>query len=627
MHVSVAVFTMMTFWLLTRRRKTSTKQQSLGTGQQVPAGPPLSSKDQAGKLAQCLDEFESSSRKALRPRCSVPTSEFSDAIDMAVKFVRAICEGVAGFDPDVQLMQGNTGDIELQVRVRIPLYGEFPTRSRVPYSIGVGTEPGLRFRLSTRPPAGSCPFECKCHARCFGPSSNFSAGGPSWAELGVRFPNGQQRSFDGAFQAGSHSLTDIQGIRIVALPGNRVADRDVVGAAVVVVEKLKPGTTSDGALIEEAHAKGARCVIKVGGGGSLIYRVADPISIPCIALTLDDGTELLNALAQCEHRGHSTIANLTEHDRREGLKQERWGSGNSVFVHMQGLQLLTLDHQDQTLSSLVSASRPGRVATYEEYYSYFEENKNRKDELSLARSKFRRIFESVWSQLRRVGITGNPAQMGKLLALAGQRGCFNMDYIRFFPAKKRSGTSCAVLISDAHPDTGIAAFEGMNLCETQTRDLQAWGAHEAMYIATMGEFTRLIDFMAPSLWNFVKCANHEFFGWEADASKVVKLFTACTGPVGPVPSVDWQREDPTWRITDERNRLGFVTQTQGRVLWNEVGASSSTAAASRKQNGNTGFSRRRHGDKQATGDLEPTRGTASASRRFATLCNSICGSR
>ena len=60
-----------------------------------------------------------------------------------------------------------------------------------------------------------------------------------------------------------------------------------------------------------------------------------------------------------------------------------------------------------------------------------------------------------------------------------------------------------------------------------------------------------------------------FFGcwivvtWKADASKIRKLFTACTGPVGAIPREAWKRMDPTWRIVDERNAIGIVVRTQG----------------------------------------------------------------
>ena len=50
---------------------------------------------------------------------------------------------------------------------------------------------------------------------------------------------------------------------------------------------------------------------------------------------------------------------------------------------------------------------------------------------------------------------------------------------------------------------------------------------------------------------------------KADASKIRKLFTACTGPVGAIPREAWKRMDPTWRIVDERNAIGIVVRTQG----------------------------------------------------------------
>ena len=92
--------------------------------------------------------------------------------------------------------------------------------------------------------------------------------------------------------------------------------------------------------------------------------------------------------------------------------------------------------------------------------------------------------------------------------------------------------------------------------------------------------------MAPSLWNFVKCINGEFFGWEADASKVRKLFSPCSGPVGPVPWEQWKQLDPTWRIVDERNALGMVVRTQGRLLWSK---GATVAAKPREQRTQSGF--------------------------------------
>merc|ERR1712187_464958 len=107
--------------------------------------------------------------------------------------------------------------------------------------------------------------------------------------------------------------------------------------------------------------------------------------------------------------------------------------------------------------------------------------------------------------------------------------------------------------------------------------VQAWIAHEAVYLALMGSFTRLIEFMAPSLWNFIKCVNGEYFGWEADSAKIIKLFTACTGDFGPRPKEAWMRNDPTWCIGDEKNVIGIVTKSQWRVLLSDEGAAQVSA--------------------------------------------------
>lgn len=52
--------------------------------------------------------------------------------------------------------------------------------------------------------------------------------------------------------------------------------------------------------------------------------------------------------------------------------------------------------------------------------------------------------------------------------------------------------------------------------------------------------------------------------------KIRKLFTACTGPVGPVPRELLKQQDPTWRIVDERNAIGLQVRSQGRLLWREA---------------------------------------------------------
>ena len=49
----------------------------------------------------------------------------------------------------------------------------------------------------------------------------------------------------------------------------------------VLAEKHKPGTMSDGQLLRTAARAGACAVIKIGGGGAMLYSVPDPSEIPC----------------------------------------------------------------------------------------------------------------------------------------------------------------------------------------------------------------------------------------------------------------------------------------------------------------------------------------------------------
>jgi len=169
---------------------------------------------------------------------------------------------------------------------------------------------------------------------------------------------------------------------------------------------------------------------------------------------------------------------------------------------------------------------------------------------------------------------------------------FSIQYVRFNHGRtNRSMTTCTMMLTRANAaQTHIAGTPSFE-------DVQAWVAHESVYLALMGQFTKLIGYIAPSLWNFIKCTNGDFFGWEADATKIIKLFTPCTGPFGPEPNEEWQRQDPTWCITDEKNVMGMVTRSQGRLLWSPENALIAGRdngvvgqVAARRKGGGNGFS-------------------------------------
>jgi hypothetical protein len=358
-------------------------------------------------------------------------------------------------------------------------------------------------------------------------------------------------------QAFSANLQSLSGLRLVHVPGNRFEDVDVNGAAAIVTEKDKPGSLSDGGLARKAHRAGARALVKLGGGGSLIFCVADPVEIPCITIFKEDGEDLIRHLAS---NGPGKITSLKEYDKRSTLISERWSEG-TVFLHLDGLHLRTVDWCSPLCRAPHSSSN-GKPFTYEDFFEVYEKHKDMDRRFSPEKSKLRRIFESASLVFR-----SNPAQMGKLLFLGGQRVDFSVSYMRFNRGKVNSNiTACAMML---HPCAAISAGA------SKVEDIQACVAHETVYLALMGQWTKMIGYMAPSLWNFIKCTNADFFGWEADSVKVVKLFTPCTGLWGPEPKENWQKTDPTWRIVDETNVMKMTTRTQGRLLWTQEEATGS----------------------------------------------------
>ncbi|CAK9038521.1 unnamed protein product [Durusdinium trenchii] len=538
----------------------------------------------AGWLMQDLEKFEQLTKQQIR---SV-NPRFEASLDEARAFVRVLCMGMGTFDCSSRVVQpqaqGNVGNAMTPVLVvkNCKLFGDFATRSRIPFNVVSDDE--VAFQVQSSPPTGDCPFRCKCHAPCFGPASRSTQDGQplggAWAQV-VLEADGQLLSLDAAPQvfAQEVSLAQFRGKPVVLVPKNDVSSVKLRGAVAVLSEKHKPGTMSDGALLRGAYQAGAEAVIKIGGGGAMLYCVPDPSEIPCFAISEDDGKKLCSAL---EAGGRVTVKELIVHDRREKLQAERWKCGN-VWLHVSGLYLQSVDW-DGPLWEVAQEARAAQEALiYEDYFEAYQDTREVDPRLGLERSKLRRMMESAWSQLGRIGLTKNASMIGKLLALGAQRCKLKVNYLKFHPAETFTGTACAMLLSPHKP--------GFKQKPASDSLVQAWVAHEAVYLALMGHFTKLIDYMAPSLWNLIKCMNGEFFGWEADASKIRKLFTACTGPFGPVPRELWQQRDPTWRITDERNAVCMVVRTQGRLLWSKDATAAPMRTVLPKRSGPSGPTR------------------------------------
>lgn len=509
-----------------------------------------------------FEEFESTSRAAL---VAGATQEVTETFNKAISFAHAIVEGIAPFQLSSELVAGEEGSITLRLTPPVPLRGEFATRSRIPFGIHIGTQ-GVVFRLSRGPPATACPYRCTCHLRCFGPLS----GDPKlpWAELSIQFASGTQKIYAAACQAVPVELSGVVGARVVYAPKNNIGGLDLKGAAVIFMERDKPDTVSDGALVRAAKAAGACCVIKAANPyDPKVFRLPDPMEIPLINILDKDGRDLIEALAS---QSVAHIARLDERDQRATLQAERWGE-DMVSLYCDGLYLRTLDWDDPLIAQVmgISTTIAEEPLIYEDYFGLFKSDTVR---FSPMRSKLRRTIESCSTPLRRVGVGNNPYMMGKVLGVGGQHCQLAVDYVRFMLPQKSKGVTCVMLLSPVDID---GAEQGKF---PPTEAVQAQVAHEAAFLELQPSFRRLLAFAAPSLLSFLECTNGEYLGWKADAAKIVKLFSACSGPVGPMPAEEWQRCDPTWRIVDEKNALGMATRTQGRVLWSEERGGGDTAA-------------------------------------------------
>lgn len=510
-------------------------------------------------VASKLEAFGRQCRATMSRGLGTSTPELEDSIESAIEFVGALCRGVAPFAVGMDIAQ----DGSMVFRPRVPLRGEFATKSRIPFQLQCFPA-GVSVRVSPRSPDHSCPFRCPCHARCFGPASG---GEGPWAELIVKTAKNVVYTLAASVQVFPADLAALAGRKLVLVPGNDLRSVDVKGEIAVLTEKDKGGNTSDGFLSREAMRAGAVGVVKIGGDGRPC-RVPDPMAIVCIQLSGPPARSLESYLDEAADAGQPlVVVEVRETDCRNQLERERWGRP-AVWVHMKGLRLRTLDCSDSAeplykkVNTWRSAAGP---LVYEDFAEYFWDSGST---FAPASSKVSRMIHSAIKQLERAKLARNPAQFGKLLAISYQQWEAELTYVRFQPGRQQKGVTCAMLWNSPKPFGDVPRGDAAPPTPEVT---WAWMAHESVFLVCLGAFGKLIGFIAPSLWNFVKCCNADFFGWECDATKIIKLFTPATGPVGPEPKEAWQRDDPTWRITDE-TRLGVVTRAQGRILWTEARA-------------------------------------------------------
>eukprot|EP00438_Fugacium_kawagutii_P030606 Skav228343 [mRNA] locus=scaffold1898:169630:178000:- [translate_table: standard] len=267
---------------------------------------------------------------------------FAETMEEALSFVRVLCTGMSAFDCSSRVVQHEavtSGDPPappiLVVQTNGKLFGDFATRSRIPFNVVSDSAEKVAMLTShARCRALRLPATVPSAPAAIGlalgrPVDGQPLGGP-WAQVVVD-TGGQLLALDAAPQVfaqevdlaqlaggadgcdGGWMLTGGTGVtegkRVVYVDKNDVSSVDLKGAVAVLSEKHKPGTMSDGALLRGAYQAGA-----------MLYCVPDPSEIPCFAISEDDGKRLCSAL---EAGRGSKVKEFKLHDRREKLQTER----------------------------------------------------------------------------------------------------------------------------------------------------------------------------------------------------------------------------------------------------------------------------------------------------------------
>uniref|UniRef100_A0A7S0FXV1 Uncharacterized protein n=1 Tax=Pyrodinium bahamense TaxID=73915 RepID=A0A7S0FXV1_9DINO len=187
-------------------------------------------------------------------------------------------------------------------------------------------------------------------------------------------------------------------------------------------------------------------------------------------------------------------------------------------------------------------------------YSWWLQHKDK--EYPLDRSKFHRIYESLWG-MRTMQML--PKQM-------------SMDFFWSF----LHGTNCHLEAFMFHHGkcssrVRIAAQRGPGR-NTEERELLAFSAPLAKQALAANRSNG--ERFAASVTNFGAMVYGRDIGQPPASARVItKIFSAARwwghGPNG------WQRFDHTWLCRDQTNSLGIVVKEQGRIIWRLPGESDS----------------------------------------------------
>mmetsp|Transcript_98004 Transcript_98004/g.304766 ORF Transcript_98004/g.304766 Transcript_98004/m.304766 type:complete len:269 (+) Transcript_98004:429-1235(+) len=220
--------------------------------------------------------------------------------------------------------------------------------------------------------------------------------------------------------------------------------------------------------------------------------------------------------------------------------------GESLVLLVEGLDLPILPDLRELRRRARAALGPG--FTREEVFKWWQETK---DSLyPLEHSKFRRLFESLYSQ---PALMFGQSYYGSTFLC----NCINgaSQHMKSFSFYRPKGSPCIRIHAEAGPGRSPEEIETL---EFSKREVGAVLRSQSQ--RSVGERA------AASSMNFAAMLyGHENGQLAGNATVIIKLFTAAEW-WGPGTS-GWTKCDNTWQCRDKVNILGTKVRETGRLLW------------------------------------------------------------
>lgn len=511
------------------------------------------------------------------------------SLDAALKLVDAIVRGLqsAGHLQSVAAhppAAGKDGP-SLVLTTSASMVGEIATRSRVPMEVCIPSQ-NLHFTLSLRPPPQACPFRCACHARCVGVAPGELQG---WGELTLDVGDERvqlqamtpvvvnEESDLSALGDVEVAVFDLAAALRAAAGGDDSGHGPVcLGArAFATIERVRGRVAltqyggrlpSKQKIINAAHAAGAVAVIGYhvsDRGQPSLERALFTEPLPMVVVPREDGLKLAAALQRrCKVicRGIRNASLDNDRARRRRLADKRRCPHEEVWLHINGLVGRPLDG-DSLLWEAVGQD-PTRFAP-EDLWGAWQRSKHN----WLLGYKWARMIESLSAMARFFPQAQVHKGLGNILTDFMLVCDHDITWLRFQPFPDLPDNP-----AKTYGTSGIGVYGGLRPCvDTATGEqldrARAHCYHGSLICHAPGGIPTGKR-VSPSTTAFLQCFRGEAAGVPpADFAVLLKVFTACTGPVAVPSGRPWQRMDRTWHITDSRNALGRIVAKQGRLLW------------------------------------------------------------